>query len=125
MHPLLELLLARPQLLADHALAYGELFTQEMAQALRAWQRWALWRAAALCALLLATVLAGVALMLWAALPASGMSAPWLLLLTPMLPLVVAVGCWGVARQRGSPQAFGLLRDQISADMAMLRAARS
>jgi hypothetical protein len=104
MHPLLELLLARPQLLADHALAYGELFTEEMAQALRAWQRWALWRAAAMCGLLLTAVLGGVALMLWAALPASGMPAPWLLLLTPMLPLASAVACWGVAQQRARPR---------------------
>jgi hypothetical protein len=42
-----------------------------------------------------------------------------------MLPLASAVACWGVAQQQGSPQAFGLLRGQISADMAMLRAARS
>ncbi|MDD2919495.1 hypothetical protein [Rhodoferax sp.] len=124
MHPLLELLLARPQLLADHALAYGELFTEELAQARSAWQRWALWRAAALCGLLLATLLAGVALMLWAALPASGMPMPWLLLLTPMLPLAAALSCWGVAQQRGSPQAFALMRGQMNADMAMLRAAR-
>lgn len=33
MHPLLELLLARSQLLADHAQAYGALFTEEMGQA--------------------------------------------------------------------------------------------
>lgn len=124
MHPLLGLLLSRPQLLAEHAQAYGELFTEEMAQARSAWQHWVLWHAAAMCCLLVAAMLAGVALMLWATLPANGMQAPWLLLLTPVLPLAAALGCWGVAQHRGAPQTFVLMRDQISADMAMLRAAK-
>lgn len=125
MHPLLELLLARPQLLADHAQAYGALFTEELGEARAALQRWALWRAVTLCSLFSAAILAGMALMLWAMLPASPMQASWVLLVTPLLPLVVAVVCWPLAKQNGTPPLFDLMRAQIRADKAMLRAARA
>lgn len=125
MHPLLELLLARPQLLADHAQAYGALFTEELGEARAALQRWALWRAVTLCSLFSAAILAGMALMLWAMLPASPMQASWVLLVTPLLPLVVAVVCWPLAKKNGTPPLFDLMRAQIRADKAMLRAARA
>lgn len=125
MHPLLDVLLARPQLLVDHAQAYGELFTEELDQARVALQRWVMWQSLALCALLMAGILAGVAVMLWAMLPGNPPQALWVLLFTPMVPLACAVGCWLVARRSGSPRAFALLREQISLDMAMLRAARA
>lgn len=125
MHPLLELLLGRPQLLADHALAYGALFTEEMGEARAALQRWALWQAVTLCSLFLAATLAGMALMLWAMLPASPMQTTWLLLVTPMVPLVVAAVCWPLAKKNGTPPLFDLMRAQIRADKAMLLAARA
>jgi uncharacterized membrane protein YqjE len=125
MHPLFELLLARPQLLADHAQAYGALFTEELGEARAALQRWALWRAVTLCSLFSAAILAGMALMLWAMLPASPMQAGWVLLVTPLLPLVVAVVCWPLAKKNGTPPLFDLMRAQIRADKAMLRAARA
>lgn len=125
MHPLLDLLLARPQLLADHAQAYGELFTDEMGQARGALQRWFIWQSLALCALLMAGILAGVAVMLWAMLPGNPPQALWILLVTPVAPFAVALGCWLIARRSRSPKAFALLREQISLDMAMLRLARA
>lgn len=125
MHPLLELLLARPQLLVDHAQAYGALFTEEMGEARAALQRWAIWRAVILCSLFSAVILAGMAVMLWAMLPASPMQATWLLLVTPMVPLAVAVACWQLARKNGTPQFFDQLRAQVRADKAMLHAAKA
>ena len=125
MHPLLELLLARPHLLADHAQAYGALFTEEMGEARIALQRWAIWRAVILCSLFSAVILAGMAVMLWAMLPASPMQATWLLLVTPMVPLAVAVACWQLARKNGTPQFFDQLRAPLRADKAMLHAARA
>jgi uncharacterized membrane protein YqjE len=125
MHPLLELLLARPQLLADHAQAYGELFTEEMGQASAALQRWTMWQAITLCSLLSAGILAGVAVMLWAVLPAGAIQAPWVLLVTPMVPLVLALGCWGFARKSSPPLFFEQMRAQIRADRAMLRAVKA
>lgn len=125
MHPLLELLLARPQLLADHAQAYGELFTEEMGQARVAMQRWAMWWAITLCSFFSAGILAGVAAMLWAMLPASPMQTAWVLWVTPMVPLALAVVCWRLAVQNGKPQFFDQMRTQIRSDRAMLRAARA
>lgn len=125
MHPLLQLLLTRPQLLADHAQAYGALFTEEMGDARAALQRWALWRAVTLCCLFSAAILAGMALMLWAMLPVSPQQASWVLLVTPMLPLAVAVVCWPLARKNGSPPLFAQMRAQIHSDQAMLRAAKA
>ncbi len=125
MHPLLQLLLTRPQLLADHAQAYGALFTEEMGDARAALQRWALWRAVTLCSLFSAAILAGMALMLWAMLPASPQQATWLLVVTPMLPLLVTVVSWPLARKNGSPPLFAQMRAQIHCDQAMLLAARA
>lgn len=125
MHLLLELLLARPQLLADHAQAYGELFTEEVGQARAALQRWAVWRAITICSFFSAGILAGMAVMLWAMLPGGPMQAAWVLLVTPMVPLAVAVGCWQQAGKNGAPQFFDQLRAQIRADKAMLRAAKA
>ncbi len=125
MHPLLELLVGRPQLLADHAQAYGALFAEELGEARAALQRWALWRAVTLCSLFSAAILAGMALMLWAMLPASPMQLSWVLMVTPMLPLLVAVVSWPLARKNGTLPLFNLMRAQIHADKAMLLAARA
>ncbi|MDD2844755.1 MAG: hypothetical protein PHT57_07350 [Rhodoferax sp.] len=125
MHPLIELLLARPQLLADHAQAYGALFTEEMGEARAALQRWAIWLTMTLCSLFSAVILAGMALMLWAMLPASPMQFSWVLLVTPMVPLAVAGVCWQLARKNGTPRFFDQMRAQIRADKAMLSAARA
>jgi len=125
MHPLLELLLARPQLLADHAQAYGELFTEEVGQARAALQRWAMWRAITIFSFFSAGILAGMAVMLWAMLPGSPMQAAWVLLVTPIVPLAVAVVCWQLAGKNGTPQFFDQMRAQIRADKAMLRAAKA
>lgn len=125
MHPLLELLLTRPQLLADHVQAYGALFTEEMGDARAALQRWAMWRAVTLGSVFSAAILAGMALMLWAMLPASPQQATWVLLVTPMLPLAVAAVCWPLARKNGMPPLFNQMRAQIHADKVMLGAARA
>lgn len=125
MHPLLELLLARPQLLAEHAQAYGALFTEEMGEARTALQRWAIWLTMTLCSLFSAVILAGMALMLWAMLPASPVQLNWVLLVTPLVPLAVAVVCWQLARKNGSPRLFDQMRAQLRADRAMLSTART
>lgn len=123
MHPLLRLVASQPQLLVDHAEAYAELVTVEISAASAGWTRRVALNAAGLCGLGVAAVLAGVACMLWAALPASGMQAPWALIVVPLLPLAVALGCLGLARSRGHGPAFDALRRQVQADLAMLREA--
>jgi len=118
----LQLVSTQPQLLAEHAEAYAELLGTELGDATDGWKRQALLNAAALCGLGVAAVLAGVALMLWAVLPAAGMRAPWALVVAPLLPAAAALACF-VAAHRQRDTAFDKVRQQIAADLAMLREA--
>ena len=123
MHPLLALMALRPQLLLDHAQAYGALFREELAQASVIWRRQALLQAAALGLVSVAVALAGVALLLWAVTPAGQIHAFWLLIATPLVVLSIGLVCAQLSRQPGQTQAFTNLGRQLSADLAMLRAA--
>lgn len=123
MHPLFHLIATRPQLLADHAEAYAALVAAEAPRISAAWKRRALLNLLALCSLAVGMTLAGVALMLWAAMPEAAMRAPWVLLALPPLPLAAAL-VLGVAARRGSERnAFEHLRQQVMADIVMLREA--
>ncbi len=119
-HPLLRLVATQPQLLLDHAEAYADLLSEEIDHLSGAWTRRALLHAVALCSVVVASVLAGVALMLWAIVPFAEMQAPWALVTAPLLPIAVAIACLVAARQP-SNQAFDQLRKQLKADMGMLR----
>jgi hypothetical protein len=121
MHPLLALLVTRPQLLLDHAQAYAALFQKELAQVRTSWQKWFLWQAVALCSLGAAVVLGGVALMLWAVTPMADIHAAWALFVVPLLPLVMAAVCSRLASQQNQNDAFASLIWQINADLAMCR----
>ena len=122
-HPLLTLLATRPQLLVDHAQAYGGLIHEEFGQSFAAWRRWAMLQAVALCCLSVAIVLGGVAVMLWVVTPVITVQAQWGLWVTPLLPLVVAMVCTGLASRQTPTDALGNLGRQLDADLAMLRAA--
>lgn len=124
MHPLLRLILSRPQLLADHAQAYADLATAEFGAASVRWRRRALLNAVAVGSLVIALVLAGVALMLWSVLPGTAPEALWTLLAVPLVPLLVAAGCLAAARAGGNGEAFGGMRGQLLADLALLREPR-
>ncbi len=122
MHPLLRLVTNQPQLLAEHAEAYADLFGEELSTASAKWKRQALLGALALFGLVVGAVLAGVALMLWAVIPPAGMQAPWALIAAPLLPLLAAIGCALAARSPSTgPGLFGAMRQQVKADVAMLR----
>ncbi len=121
MHPLLQLIATKPQLLFDHAEAYGELVTSEAKYISALWKRRALLMAIALCSLGVGAVLAGVALMLWAVIPASQIQAPWALLVAPLLPLTLAAACIVYARSHAETNAFSTIREQVNADLTMLR----
>lgn len=120
-HGLLHLITTRPELLADHAQAYAELAAADIDQASAAWKRQVRLAAVALCSLCVAAVLAGVALMLWAVVPAAQIHAPWALWLVPLLPVVLAAGCFALARAAGGARPFLNLKQQLHADLAMLR----
>lgn len=118
--PLLGLITSQPALLAEHAQAYAELAAIEGGRLAAAWRRQAQLHALALCALGVAIGLAGVALLLVAALPLAAMPAPWALWAVPLAPLALAVVCLALARSAPSPDAFGSLRRQLQADLRLL-----
>ncbi len=122
-HPLLHLIATRPQLLAEHAGVYAELLAEDLGALSGAWRRRALLLAAGLCLLLTALVLAGVAALLWAALPSGQLQAPWALFTIPLLPLVSGFGCLRAARPPAGSAGFGNAGRQLQADLAMLREA--
>jgi hypothetical protein len=123
LHPLLHLVATQPQLLAGHAEAYAELVAAEIGTVSAAWKRRAVLNAVALCCLGVAAVLAGVALMLWAVIPIADIQAPWALVAAPLLPIAAAAACLAAARVRGDAGGFDKLRQQVKADIVMLREA--
>lgn len=125
MHPLLTLLVTRPQLLVDHAQGYVALVQEDVTLAYASWRYRTLLQAVALCSLGVAALLAGVAIMLWAVTPEQQIHAPWVLFAMPLLPLCLAGVCLGMLRRQKQNDAFANLGRQISADIAMLRAVRT
>lgn len=125
MHFLLDLWLTRPQLLVDHAQAYGALVEEELGQVVAACRWWATLHAIASCCLTTAAVLSGVALMVSVVLKANQWQTPWLMWMVPLLPLALAIACLVVARRRKPLQSLARVREQINADVAMLRAANA
>lgn len=111
----------QPGLVLEHASAYLDLASAEMDEWGGQWkQRAALATAAAVLALL-GLALAGVAGLLLAVVPLSSMPLPWLLVVIPLVPLLLAAGCaWRVRRlEKAAP--FAALREQMAQDLATLR----
>lgn len=123
LHPLLRLMATQPQLLLDHAQGYAELVTTEMGSVAANWRRRALLHAMTLCCLVVAAVLAGVALMLWAVTPAVPAQALWVLIGAPLLPVAVGLWCLNEVRVQGEAGAFDGVRRQLAEDLMLLREA--
>ncbi|MDZ7919172.1 hypothetical protein [Rhodoferax sp.] len=124
LHPLFHLIATQPQLLGDHAQAYGELLGSELTSQATQLKRRTLLGALGLCLMGVALVLAGVALMLWVTLaPAPTPGTLWVLVLVPGIPALMSVLCGWLLRAPGSfaEPAFGELRRQVQADVALLR----
>ena len=121
MHILLRLVLSQPQLLVDHAQAYGDLMAADLGDASAALSRRAILGTTAVICLFVAIILAGVSSMLWAAVPTAQMRAPWMLIVVPLAPLLGSV--MGFAFMRGQRQMhpFDNLRAQLRADLDVLR----
>ncbi len=123
LHPLLQLIATQPQLLAEHAEAYAEMVAAQIGTVSAVWKRRAMLNAVALCCLSVAAGLAGVALMLWAVIPPADIQAPWALLAGPLLPAAAAAACLVAARAGDTVGSFDALRQQLRADILMLREA--
>ena len=121
MHPLLQLLVTRPDLLAEHAEAYAELTGIEIRDLVADGYRQVLLGAVALCCATVSMVLTGVALLLVLALPEARNAAWWTLVLPPGVPLLVALASYQRLRARPKTPAFATLREQLSADWQLLQ----
>jgi sterol desaturase/sphingolipid hydroxylase (fatty acid hydroxylase superfamily) len=121
LHPLLHLLVCEPQKLADHLSAYADLSAAEWDDATAACRRALLMACLAVCALVVAVALAGVALMLWAVTPGLAMDRAWLLLATPGLLFAAALWCWLMHRRALRGPWFATLREQLGADLLLLK----
>jgi hypothetical protein len=118
-HPIFRLLLARPELLVEHASAYGELLRAELLAAGTAWQRRLRLQMLAGGALLAGVVLLGQAAMWLTVLP----DTRWLLLLAvPALPLLVGAWAWWrlVRPEQPGTEAWTGLSRQLSADLTLI-----
>lgn len=121
LHPLLHLAVRQPQLLVDHAAGYAEVAMVEAARAAAQWERRVAWQLAAGTSLVVAVMLAGVGLMLWAALPPGSIARPGLMAAIPLLPLLLAAVAILCARRAGAQPNFELLRRQAASDLMLLR----
>lgn len=121
LHPVFRLAASQPQLLAEHAAAYAELLAEEFSSSGAHLKRRLALQLAGMACLGIAMVFAGVALLLWAALPEQSVRLPWLLMATPLAPAVLGVLALWRASSMSAPDAFTALRSQLAADAAMLR----
>ena len=120
LHPLYKTLAAEPQLVLEHASAYLELAGVETREALQHWRLRALIGTGVVASCWLALALAGAALLLLAAKPWATLDQPWLLVFTPLLPLLAAgVGVLWL-RSGQPPKPFVLLREQWEQDLHLL-----
>jgi hypothetical protein len=120
-HPLFRLIASEPQMLATHVEAYSELVAEEVGAVTSQWKkRAALHAVSGICALL-ALIMVGVALMLWAVIPVAEMRAPWMLFVAPAIPVVLAVWAHFAAKAPVAEHGFKTIREQLAADAAMLR----
>lgn len=119
-HPVLRLAAAQPMLLAAHVGAYAELVSEELHTSAAALQRRLLWQLGGALCLVVAAVLAGVALLLWASLAPGAAPAAWLFVVTPLLPAALGLAaCWR-ARAHRNAEPLAQLRAQLAEDAAML-----
>ncbi|HET9977227.1 MAG TPA: hypothetical protein VFQ20_07320 [Burkholderiaceae bacterium] len=99
------------------------LIAEEVPRISVACRRGALLYALALCGLVVGSVLAGVAALLWAVTPTLPLHAPWLLVAVPVAPLLAGLVCALAARSGRARAAMDTLREQVRADIAVLREA--
>lgn len=121
-HPVFRLAAAQPLWLAEHAAAYASLLSEELVRSGERLQRRMVLQLAGGACLLVAAMLAGVALLLWASLPeAGGLRMPWLLWVTPAVPALLGLWVIRIAQAPVTQEPFARLREQLGLDAALLR----
>ena len=120
LHPILSVLIRRPELVADHLSSYAGLIREEARDVGAEVAKRAVAGVVAAVCLLVFLMLAGVAAMLWAL-----TEFHWMLLVAPGLFLVVAVVAGMQAMRKLPNGAFRETRSQLSADAETLHALRT
>lgn len=120
-HPIVKLLVTRPDLVAEHAAGYGALVAAQAEEAVLQWRRNAVLVAVGVVCGVVGIGLAGVALLFAAAIPPDGMPAPWALWVVPLVPLTAAAGCALMLKSQPSAWSSQTLREQFAADAALWR----
>lgn len=111
----------QPGLVLEHADAYVDLASAELDEWSARWKRRASLTTAAAVLAVLALGLAGVAGLAAAVVPLADMPLPWMLVVIPSVPLLLAaLLAWRVHRLERSPP-FVELRQQVAQDLATLR----
>jgi cytochrome bd-type quinol oxidase subunit 2 len=121
LHPVFRLAASQPQLLAEHAAGYAGLLAEEVASSGAHIKRRITLQIIGLLSLMVAAILGGMAVLLWASLPAASLQQPWLLWFTPLVPAVLGVLAILTAKNREAPPAFATLREQFAQDASLLR----
>ena len=121
-HPIVYVAARRPQLLAAHAKAYGDLLLEEGRRAVSSLVLHVVLYATAGVLAVLALLFGGVAVLLYAAVPGELRHA-WLLVALPGASLLVAGACAIVARVLPVEVSLDVLGRQFKADMDMIHEA--
>lgn len=111
----------KPGLFLEHADAYVDLAVAELACWRNRLQRRASLTVAAVLFALLGLGLAGMAVLLAAALPLNTMPMPWMLCALPLTLLVLAAFLAWRVRKLGDGTTFTTLREQMAQDLATLK----
>lgn len=122
-HPLIKTLATRPHLLFDHLGGYVDLVGVQAAEAVKGLRTRAVLAVCMVVALLVAVMLSGVALLMLAVMPLERMVYPWLLLIVPGVPWLIAAGCGLGLRAQTAVRHFDPVREQFAADAALLKEA--
>lgn len=122
---LLKLLVLPPELIQVHAQGYADLASQAWEEHLCTLKnRWALLALSALCSVL-GLAWAGVALLLWSALPMIDARYVWVLPALPVATLLIAALLWAWARRLRSRPVLQDIQEQLQLDLLALQGARS
>ncbi|MGV1045724.1 hypothetical protein [Limnohabitans sp.] len=122
---LLKLLVLPPELLKMHAQGYADLASQAWADHLCTLKnRWVMYALSGLC-LMLGLVLAGVAVLLWSALPSIDARHAWVLPVLPLTLLALAALLWAWARRLRTRPFLNDIQEQIQLDILAIQQARA
>jgi hypothetical protein len=122
-HPIVHIAARTPQLLVEHAKAYGDLLLAELRHTLTSLVVHAVLYIGAAALAVLGVLFGGVSLLVYGTAtgdPRHG----WLLIAVPVVPLILSAAFFAVARRLPVNVTLGVVEDQLKADIAMLHEAR-